>query len=146
MAPGLWHTYTRGLQEISAIYMARHYTTIYLSTKWSFMWTTEIHKNYEASVFFDTRSGPQSDFLEDILIVADTKTELENSVRFILNTLTELGFVINWEKSVLSPRKRVSHLGFIIDSDSMTVTLPDDKMLNVASLCTELIQPRTKTL
>ena len=85
-------------------------------------------------------------FLDDMLIVADTKTELENSVRFILNTLTELGFVINWEKSVLSPRKRISHLGFIIDSDSMTVTLPEDKMLNVISLCTELTAKNEDTI
>ena len=50
-----------------------------------------------------------------MLIVANTERALSSSVKFVLHTLMELGFVINWETSVLAPRKRISHLGLIID-------------------------------
>ena len=50
----------------------------------------------------------------------------------------ELGFVINWDKSVLTPSKQITYLGFVIDSDSMNVTLPEDKAQNVVALCRDL--------
>ena len=46
--------------------------------------------------------------------------------------------MINWDKSVLTPSKQITYLGFVIDSDSMNVTLPEDKAQNVVALCRDL--------
>ena len=42
--------------------------------------------------------------------------------------LQSVGFLINWEKSVLKPCQRIQFLGFTIDSSSMTVSLPQEKL------------------
>ncbi len=87
-----------------------------------------------------------SGFLDDMLIVASTETELSTSVAFVLQTLLGLGFVINYEKSVMVPCKRIMHLGFIIDSDSMMVTLPEEKVQHLVLMCRELAEKNMDTI
>ena len=40
-----------------------------------------------------------------------------------ISLLQNLGFIINWEKSVINPTRQVEYLGFHIDSSSMTMSL-----------------------
>lgn len=72
-------------------------------------------------------------FLDDMLIVADSEQSLSDSVSQVVHTLKELGVIINFDKSVLKPTTRITHLGFEIDSNSMLVSLPIDKMNNITA-------------
>lgn len=85
-------------------------------------------------------------FLDDMLILASTEDELKASVAAIAKFLLELGFVINWEKSVIKPSKKIQHLGFHIDSDSMLVTLPPDKVDNIIAMCRQLASKNSDTI
>ena len=58
-------------------------------------------------------------YLDDILFMAERK-QLEN-----------LGFVVNYEKSVLIPSPQMEFLGFLVDSTSMTLALPGEKIRKI---------------
>ena len=45
------------------------------------------------------------------------------------SVLEELGFIINREKSVMTPSKSCKYLGFIYHSETMTVELPREKSI-----------------
>ena len=53
-----------------------------------------------------------------------------NSAEFFQN----LGFTINVNKSVLIPTTRLEHLGFILDTVDMTVTMTEDKIGNILDM------------
>ena len=45
--------------------------------------------------------------------------------------LENLGYIINYKKSVLTPTKQLEFLGFILDSDSAELRLPTDKVQKI---------------
>ena len=53
--------------------------------------------------------------------------------------LESLGFVINDAKSQLQPTTRICFLGFIVDSLSMKLLLPEDKLQKIISACLNLV-------
>ena len=53
--------------------------------------------------------------------------------------LTRLGYTINIAKSQLNPSKTVTFLGFVIDSESMTLSLPGSKIEKIVSHCKRLL-------
>lgn len=53
--------------------------------------------------------------------------------------LKNLGFVINDAKSQLQPTTKICFLGFIIDSISMELLLPEDKLHKIISVCLTLV-------
>ena len=87
-----------------------------------------------------------SGFLDDLLIVGRTADETRASVGHVVQVLQDLGFVINYEKSKLEPCTRLKHLGFLIDSDSMTVSLPVDKVDSVKTLCNNMLRQDVDTI
>ena len=87
-----------------------------------------------------------SGFLDDLLIVGHSVDELKVSVETVVHTLQNLGFVINFEKSILEPCSRLRHLGFIIDSVTMTVSLPQDKIDTVKELCSNMLEKSEETI
>lgn len=52
--------------------------------------------------------------------------------------LDSLGFIIHKEKSVLKPCKELRYLGFVLNSEDMTVTLPEERKQKVLLACSEL--------
>ena len=59
---------------------------------------------------------------------------------------TDLGFVINVDKSCLIPAQRINFLGFVLDSVSMTITLTDDKKAKVKFICKHLLLKSHSTI
>ena len=57
----------------------------------------------------------------------------------VTDLLQSLGFVINANKSQLIPVTRISYLGFIIDTISMTLLLPDEKVDKILYACQNLL-------
>lgn len=49
-----------------------------------------------------------------------------------------MGFCINEEKSVLQPTKRIEYLGNIINSETMTVMLPERRIISLVNSCKQL--------
>ena len=52
--------------------------------------------------------------------------------------LQNLGYVINQEKSQLTPVHKIEFLGLVIDSQNMTLSLPQEKVQDIQQFCTKL--------
>ena len=66
--------------------------------------------------------------------MGDTYTECANNAQKTCNLLESLGFIINYSKSKILPSQRCKYLGFIFDSSSMSLELPEERRVNVKHL------------
>lgn len=78
-------------------------------------------------------------YIDDLIIMEQSKSKLMKSVSEIYNLLVGLGFQINHEKSVLKPTQTIKHLGFDIDSTKLTIGLPVDKCVDIEEKCNNII-------
>lgn len=79
-------------------------------------------------------------YLDDILCISDSYDQCIDNVNETLNLLHCLGFVVNYDKSNLTPQQSCKFLGFIYDSKSLSLYLPPDKRLNIAELVTKFLK------
>ena len=72
-------------------------------------------------------------YIDDILVMAESKTLLKDHVAGIIYLLEKLGFVINFPKSLLELHvaKVIDFLGFLLDSAAMELKLLSDKIKNL---------------
>lgn len=83
-------------------------------------------------------------YIDDSLLIADTPLECINNVKDTVCLLQNLGFFIHEKKSVFIPTQMITFLGNVIDSVSMTVTLPKEKVDRIKDECLRL-QKKNKT-
>ena len=67
-------------------------------------------------------------YLDDILILAESKQLANQHAQLVLGTMENLGFVVNYDKSVMIPSPQMEFLGFLVDSTTMTLALPHKKV------------------
>ena len=79
-------------------------------------------------------------YIDDLLLVGPTAESCSAAVSEGIKILTDLGFVVNYKKSQLSPLQRVRYLGFEVDSVQMKVFLPADKASRLVETCGKLLQ------
>jgi hypothetical protein len=70
-------------------------------------------------------------YIDNMLIMAESETLLRDHVKGVVYLLENLGFVINSPKSSLEPETTIEFLGFQVDSTSMELKLPGDKIKNI---------------
>ena len=70
-------------------------------------------------------------YLDDWILAAQARFLCLKQSRFLVNFLQKLGFRINLEISSPAPSQIKEWLGFIIDSRSMTISLPQRKIDNL---------------
>ena len=51
-----------------------------------------------------------------------------------------LGFIINKEKSIMTPTQVIQFLGFIINSNTMMILLPQEKVNKLQTLCRQILK------
>lgn len=79
-------------------------------------------------------------YLDDIFLIGNSYTSCLNSINFTRLLLERLGFVINYEKSCLTPSSKSKFLGFIFNSEEMVLYLPDNKKEKVINNITHVIK------
>ena len=62
-------------------------------------------------------------FLDDMLLLAQSMTLLRTQTQEVIHLLQLLGFIVNWEKSHLTPSQELTYLGFVINSWKMLTSL-----------------------
>lgn len=70
-------------------------------------------------------------YLDDTLLISNTLKSCLENINDTTRLLEALGFIINVDKSNLSPTTTCKFLGFIIDSHKLQVTLPKEKVLKI---------------
>ena len=78
-------------------------------------------------------------YLDDFLLIDDSPTRLEAHVQRTTTLLHSLGYTVNEEKSALSPSQQVTFLGYDIDSTSMRLSLPPEKLGHIKSSILTLV-------
>ncbi|KAM4705063.1 LOW QUALITY PROTEIN: uncharacterized protein WCC33_009911 [Rhinophrynus dorsalis] len=67
-------------------------------------------------------------YLDDILLMSQDRHTLCTHAEWTIRLLTDLGFLINWKKSHLTPTRQLEFLGFVVDSDQASLRLPGSKV------------------
>ena len=79
-------------------------------------------------------------FIDDTLLIAATAEECFHDISTTINLLESLGFHVNYGKSVLTPSQSIPYLGFIIDTVSGTLLLPEPKLAKIITACQDLLK------
>ena len=74
-------------------------------------------------------------YLDDLIILSDSKEGALRDLDITVGLLTSLGFLVNWDKSVLDPSRSIEFLGLLLDSVSLSLALPPEKVSSLLSLC-----------
>ena len=78
-------------------------------------------------------------FLDDFLLLAHSEEDLVHQTSFILSLLRSLGILVNHKKSHLSPSQTLQYLGVTFHLDSLLLSLPEDKVSKIVSMCQDTI-------
>ena len=85
-------------------------------------------------------------YLDDFLIMASSPQEAISHLKVVIELLQFAGFLISWEKSVLSPSQTLEFLGINIDTRALTLSLPPIKVESIIALCNALLDQNQVTL
>ncbi len=80
-------------------------------------------------------------YLDDFCIICDTYDECSRALNMLISLLRQLGFQISWSK-VEGPTRMLTFLGITIDTRSMTLSLPKQKLQEVTALLTDFAARR----
>jgi len=72
-------------------------------------------------------------YLDDFLIIGNFQAECLRGLVTLINLLHSLGFNVSWQK-VVSPSQRVTFLGIELDSTTMFIWLPVEKLARLNDL------------
>ena len=70
-------------------------------------------------------------YIDDIYLQSDTYEGCVNTILTTFRQFNDLGFVVHPEKSEFIPKQNIKFLGFILDSRSMTITLPAEQRTKI---------------
>ena len=70
-------------------------------------------------------------YIDDKLILAESETQAREHTAALIFQLENLGLIINHPKSQTTPSLLIEFLGFIIDSTSMELKLPGEKIKTI---------------
>ena len=67
-------------------------------------------------------------YIDDILLMAETQSAAREHTAGLVFLLENLGFIINHPKSVMTPSQEIDFLGFTVNSTTMEIKLPGEKI------------------
>ena len=70
-------------------------------------------------------------YIDDILVLAETKEIAQSHVQGLSYLLQCLGFQLNHEKSVVEPAQSMEFLGLTVNSTLMELSLPVQKIKKI---------------
>ena len=85
-------------------------------------------------------------YIDDIILIANSKEALELALAETITMVTDLGFTINYGKSQLVPSQEVCFLGFLINSVTMEVCMTPSKSAKLLQACQSLLGKRSPTI
>lgn len=79
-------------------------------------------------------------YLDDWLWMAPSRYRAQLLSSRVVHDLTRLGFLLNYPKSTLSPVQSLIHLGFLIDTTTMTFAVPPERQERLMAVASELVE------
>ncbi|XP_068094667.1 uncharacterized protein [Hyperolius riggenbachi] len=100
----------------------------------------------EVTKFFHMEGILVIPYLDDLLVVAESYQKSKENTERVLEQLQTLGWIVNWDKSVLQPTSKIQFLGVIIDSETERMYLPVEKIGKLKAMIQELITKPVMTI
>ena len=85
-------------------------------------------------------------FIDDSCLFGETYQTCLRNVQDTVHLMDNLGLTLNQKKSVLVPCKRITFLGFIMCSESMTVRITSEKCNDIIVLCNFFLNAKRTTI
>lgn len=85
-------------------------------------------------------------YLDDFLLLGDNYNNCLINVHTTIKFLESIGFSINYKKSHITPSKICPFLGFLINSNNLTVELPSEKRKTLLSQLNKFCSKTTCTI
>ena len=79
-------------------------------------------------------------YVDDSWLAGDTFEECMCNINDTIELLISLGFTIHPQKSVLTPTKKITFLGFDINSEEMSISLTLEKKQKIYALCKKCLE------
>ena len=79
-------------------------------------------------------------YLDDILILAQSAQLLRTNMKMVAQMLESLGFKLNLKKCEWEPSQSIEFLGFLVNSMTMTISLPLTKVQKIQKECRALLK------
>ena len=70
-------------------------------------------------------------YIDDSFIISESFEKCQEAVNDLTNLFKELGFRINGEKSITQPTRKLTFLGFVLDTNDMSISPTHDKIEKV---------------
>ena len=91
-----------------------------------------------------TRGHISSGYLDDSFLLGDTPDQCKANIydtRF--TPFGDLGFNVSREKSITHPTQVIEHVGFVLNSINMTMTLPKEKIDKIIQLGSDILESQS---
>ena len=85
-------------------------------------------------------------YLDDMILLNQCSQMLMKDLTSLRWLLENLGFLINWKKSVIVPLQEIQFLGFLINSVEMLIMLPSEKITRIVGKCQKLVTKKVTTV
>ena len=85
-------------------------------------------------------------YLDDILVMAQSPDMLKSHMQTLARELQALDFKLNHKKCVWEPVQAIVFLGFLVNSKTMEIYLPEEKIQKVMKECRHTINKRSVTV
>ncbi|XP_021342020.1 uncharacterized protein LOC110442652 [Mizuhopecten yessoensis] len=85
-------------------------------------------------------------YIDDSLLQADSYDQCVANIEATVDSMDSLGLTIHPEKSVLRPTRCITFLGFVLNSETMTICLTKGKADNVVHVCQELLNTKVTSI
>jgi hypothetical protein len=69
--------------------------------------------------------------LDDWVLAESTKQLAIQQVQTVMALLQQLGWMVNFKKSVSTPTQQFEHLSFVLNTHTMTASLPMKKLRDI---------------
>ena len=118
-----------------------------LPAVWPSKCPKSVRKTSETSVVSPKAEGHSANSLPRRLFDnGRIKTTCTSTCSNNIEHLEGLGFVINYQKSLLIPSQQIEFLGYMVNSVSMSLSLPKDKLKKVQNQCQKLLDNPVTTV
>lgn len=79
-------------------------------------------------------------YIDDSCLQGRSEQQCIQNVSDTVHLLDKLGFTVHDKKSVFIPSKEIVFVGFVLNSETMTVRLPDNKKDKIVKLCIDTLK------
>ena len=82
-------------------------------------------------------------YLNDALVPANSYTQAKEDEWKVVQFLQRLGFMLNLEKCKLQPTQEFTYLGLVLNTQSITLSLPKDKVVTIKTQAAKVASSST---